>query len=474
MSGIKKIVIFGAILILLIISALVLLVTPSLVIKLSGEKYQTISVGDKYIEKGATAYIVSLFKKTEVDYKILGNVDTSKVGKYIITYTTKTTSEKKEIIRVITVIDDENPVISLNNEVKGCKKNNLIEIDATATDNYDGDLTQSLKYKVDNNKIQLYVQDSSDNKTMIEEKITYIDEEKPVITLNGAKVVYLYQGEEYIEAGASAYDSCDGNITDKVEYIGTVNIEVPGEYKITYKVKDSSDNITELERNIIVLSPESSKNDVFKVINGATIYLTFDDGPGKYTEEILNVLKKYDVKATFFVTNQFPKYQNLIKKEYEEGHTIGIHTYSHKWSIYESVESYLEDFKQIDDIIYNEIGIHTNIFRFPGGSSNTVSRNYKEGIMTELAKVMSEKGYIYFDWTIDSGDTNKKKNSKQDIIKNIKSNLKGDGEYVILMHDIRKNTLAALPEIIEYAKAHGYEFAALQETSVTPHFKIRN
>ena len=204
------------------------------------------------------------------------------------------------------------------------------------------------------------------------------------------------------------------------------------------------------------------------------IYLTFDDGPGKYTEQILEVLSKYDVKATFFVTNQFPNYQHLISEEYKQGHTIGIHTYSHKWSIYSDVETYLDDFNKINEIIRNQTGVESKIFRFPGGSSNTISKNYNKGIMTSLSQLMTEKGYIYFDWNIDSGDTAKKRNSKEDIIKNIKKNLNGDGAYIILTHDIRKNTLEALPEIIETAKTFGYEFAAISESTRAPHFEVSN
>lgn len=134
----------------------------------------------------------------------------------------------------------------------------------------------------------------------------------------------------------------------------------------------------------------------------------------------------------------------------------------------------MEDFNKMNDIIYQETGIYADIFRFPGGSSNTVSRGYHKGIMTKLAYLMEEKGYKYYDWTFDSGDTNKKDNSTKAIINNVKANLKGDGQYIILMHDIKKNTIEALPEIIKFALANNYTFDKITDKTIVPHFKIAN
>lgn len=466
-----KIIFVGSILILLVIFSIVCVFIPKIEIKINGDKNQTIIVGEKYDELGGEAYLKSAVKKEKLEYEIIGSVNTDKVGKYIITYKAEYNNTFKEAIRVIKVIDNIKPTITLNEDAKLCKKNNLLELNITANDNYDGDISKNVKYILKENKLLLSVTDSSDNKTEVVKKVKYIDEEKPIITLNGSDIIYVNENEIYEELGATAYDSCDGNISDKIEINNEVNINIAGTYQIYYMVKDSSGYETTVKRTVIV------KNDGFieyPIINGATIYLTFDDGPSKYTDEILNVLDKYNIKATFFVTNQFPEYQNLIKKEYEKGHSIGIHTYSHKWSIYESVETYLDDFAKINNIVYEQTGIHTKLFRFPGGSSNTISRHYSKGIMSKLSKRMEKDGYVYFDWTFDSGDTNKKDSSSEAILKNIKMNLKGDGEYVILMHDIKKSTLEALPNIIEFAQARGYQFSALTEKSPTEHFKIAN
>ena len=354
---------------------------PKIEIKLKKDKNITLLVGEEYIESGATAYIKLFFKNENLDINIKGNVNTEKVGKYIITYQAKYLNQKKEIIRIVNVVDNTKPEIILEKDIIGCKKNNLIEFKAKAIDNYDGDISENLKYKVENDYFTLVAKDSSNNYSELKRKIKYIDNEIPEITLKGSKNVYLTLGEQYEEYGATAMDSCDGDLTEKINIQNFVDTSIPNNYEVIYSVKDNNGNLSTITRNVIVSSKNENENK-YKVINGATIYLTFDDGPGKYTEELLSILDKYNIKATFFVTNQFPEYQYLINMEYEKGHTVGIHTYTHKWSIYESVESYLEDFNKISNIIFEQTGQYTKIFRFPGGSSNTVSKNYSKGIMT--------------------------------------------------------------------------------------------
>ena len=348
-----------------------------------------------------------------------------------------------------------------------CKSNNQIQLDVTAHDNYDGDISNNVTYKIENDKIYLNVSDSSNNITEISSPIKYIDNEKPKITLQGSQTINLYVGETYTEYGATATDSCDGNLSKKITINGNVDINKVGEYEVTYTVLDSQKNETKIVRKVMVKEHEIPTGDKI-------LYLTFDDGPGQYTERLLEILASNNVKATFFVTNQFPKYQDLIRKEYQAGHTIGIHTYSHKWSVYDSVDSYLNDFNRMEQIVYEKTGVHPKIFRFPGGSSNTVSKKHCKGIMTELSNLMTSKGYIYYDWSFDSGDTSKNRNSTQDIINTVKSYINKPGKYIVLMHDLKKNTVEAIPTIIAYAKEHGYEFRALSEDVKPIHFKIAN
>ena len=468
MGSKNKIILVGAILIVLLLSAIILLIFPKVEIHINGNKNMQISIGEEYHEEGAYAFLNKFGQKKDLNVKIIGKVDTNKIGKNIVTYKVNYKNREYNKIRIVNVIDSEKPVIKLNKEPIICQKNNLVEIDVTAIDNLDGDISDRVKYNIKDDKISIFVLDSSNNKAEIIQDLKYNDDEKPVINLIGSKTIYLNIGEEYHEEGAVAYDSCEGNITNKIEISSNLNNNIAGNYEVTYSVADNSKNEVKIIRNVIVSNIDNSHK-----VTDATIYLTFDDGPGQYTEEILGILNSYNIKATFFVTNQFPKYQNMIAKEFNNDHTVAIHTYSHKWSIYDSVDTYLDDFNKIQNIIISETGSPAKYFRFPGGSSNTVSRSHSKGIMTKLSNLMQENGYKYFDWSIDSGDTHKK-NTKEYIINMVKSHLKGNGTYMILMHDIKKNTLLALPSIIEYGLQNGYTFEAIDDSTPEFHFKIAN
>lgn len=202
------------------------------------------------------------------------------------------------------------------------------------------------------------------------------------------------------------------------------------------------------------------------------IYLTFDDGPGAYTRTLLDYLSEYDVKATFFVTNQNPNYIHLLKDIVDEGHAIGVHTLTHQWSIYSSEESYLKDFNAMHDIIKDKTGVDTKLFRFPGGTNNTISKNYSTGIMATLCETMTDSGYLYFDWNVDCGDT--AGYGSEEIAQTTIEQIKNRKNSIILMHDIKKSTVEAIKTIIEFGLENGYEFKPLDESSPTVHFKPAN
>ena len=191
------------------------------------------------------------------------------------------------------------------------------------------------------------------------------------------------------------------------------------------------------------------------------IYLTFDDGPSPYTEELLEILDKYDIKATFFLSPEDTEYDfRMMKLIVEKGHAIGIHTCSHIfYKIYSDVESYLDDFAQAYDLIYRATGQKCNLFRFPGGSVN--SYNYNIG--NELIEEMSRRGFIYFDWNVDSMDA--KGASLEEIENNVLGQTENVSPAIILMHDGIKNTSLILEDIIKNleADARGYSFRVITE-----------
>lgn len=205
------------------------------------------------------------------------------------------------------------------------------------------------------------------------------------------------------------------------------------------------------------------------------IYLTFDDGPYKYTEKLLDICSQYGVKVTFFVTDQNPEYDDLITREYEDGHAVGIHTACHRYSeIYSSEEAYLKDFEKMDGIVFEKTGQHPKIMRFPGGSDNTVSKKYSTGIMTRLAETMTEKGYVYFDWYIDSFDTGGL-TTPEAVAESVKNQIP-DCPYdlIILLHDVNWYTVDSVEEIIRWGLENGYVFDKLSEDVTPVHAKISN
>ncbi len=206
-----------------------------------------------------------------------------------------------------------------------------------------------------------------------------------------------------------------------------------------------------------------------------TIYLTFDDGPSSYTPEILDILDKYNVKATFFVINT--NYNKYMKNIVDRGHTIALHSYTHDYKkIYASEDAYYKDLQLISDTVYKETGVRTKIIRFPGGGSNTISRNHCKGIMSKITKGVEEKGYHYFDWNVSSGDADGNNVPVQKLIDQCKKVPKYSNTIVVLMHDTKAKhtTVDALPTIIENYKAMGYKFSAITDKTPPVHHKVNN
>lgn len=409
-------------------------------------------------------------KKIKVIRK--GTININKVGTYTINYSASRGSEKKSINKKVKVIDKIAPELSVEADFNNvCPNGKISNATYSALDNYDGDISKNIESKIEGNKIIYRVEDSSGNTTKKEFNININDNEKPSLILNGDKTIYLGVGSKYKEPGYAAVDNCDGTITDKVEVSNTVDTSKEGTYTLTYSVKDNFGNIQTEKRTIKVFKRNAYTP---QGLSGKVIYLTFDDGPGAYTERLLNILQKYNVKVTFFVTGQNGKFNYLMKREHDEGHTVALHSYTHSYpKIYSSVESYMSDLTMVQNIVKEQTGIESKIIRFPGGSSNTVSRRYSNGIMSTLTKKVEELGYRYFDWNISSGDAGNTTSSSQ-IIKNVTYNLTSGNNNVVLMHDIKSYTVDAVESIIQYGLSNGYVFAPLTMESPVVHQKVNN
>lgn len=226
-----------------------------------------------------------------------------------------------------------------------------------------------------------------------------------------------------------------------------------------------------------VAKPSSTPIPPGKVpdLSAKTIYLTFDDGPSPRTPEILKILKDNGVKATFFVING-GKNNHYMKDIVDQGHTIALHTYTHNYSsVYASDDAYFSDLQKISDLVYQQTGVRSTIIRFPGGSSNTVSRKYCKGIMSRVTKEVEKRGYTYMDWNLSSGDANPNSVSANMIINNCRK-LPKSNTVVVLMHDAaaKHSTVEALPQVIAYYRAAGCTFAAMDSSTPAVHQKVQN
>lgn len=228
--------------------------------------------------------------------------------------------------------------------------------------------------------------------------------------------------------------------------------------------------------SMFILFPSAESKSVMKNNQDKVMYLTFDDGPSQNTEKILDILDQYHIKATFFVTAQNPEQLDMIQETHQRGHMIGVHTYSHNYEeIYQSSAAYFKDLEMMNDVIESQIGHRVTIMRFPGGSSNTISKKYQDGIMTQLTKEAIKKGYQYFDWNASNGDGNCYFD-KETLIETGKREVEGKNRVMMLMHDAGNNTatLEALPTLLAYYQDLGFEFKVIEEECEVFHHKVAN
>ena len=400
----------------------------------------------------------------------------------IVTYTvTDSSGNTSSVDREIIYKDVIAPVITLKDgeSINFSIGNAFTDPGFTASDEVDGDITANVTVtgSVDGNtagtyKLTYRVQDSSANVTEIVRTVKVGDFTAPTITLSGGTDAYILVGSGYSDPGYSASDNIDGDITSRVSVSGGVDTNTMGRYKITYTVSDAAGNTTSKTRSILVYKKQAVANTVNP--GSKVVYLTFDDGPGRYTARLLDILDKFGVKATFFVTNQFPSYQYLIGDAHRRGHTIALHTATHQFAnIYSSEEAYYNDLEIIHNICLAQTGVTPTIVRFPGGTNNAVSKSYCSGLMTTLAQSLSYHGYLYCDWNVDSRDAGGVSTASA-VASNVIAGIQRNNVSNVLMHDIKGYSVEAVEEIIFWGLEHGYTFLPLNESSPMPRFAPRN
>ena len=459
-------------------ASLVLSNEYTLKVSYTGDRELTLEYGQSYEQPEITASFYGSRLQTQpvdVPVTISGQVDTGRLGTYMQKYIAQYNGCEGTAYRRVHVVDTQAPVITLtvNPEKVTLPGETYEEEGFTATDNHDGDVTHLVKRDVSKSKIVYTVSDTSGNVTTVERVIVYEDPEPPVLKLKGKDAITLRVGQSYQEPGYSAEDNCDGNLTGKVTVSGSVDTSKSGIYCLTYSVSDSRGNKTTKYRTVSVLSESTVTPPSVVYPAGKTIYLTFDDGPSAHTGRLLDVLKKYNVKATFFVVNR-PSYYSLVKRAHQEGHTVAIHAKSHTYKkIYASPQAYYTDLYAMQEIIKNLTGETTTMFRFPGGSSNRVSKKYCKGIMTFLTQELVNKGFQFFDWNVDSNDAGGAKTADK-VFQNVISGVSKQNYSVVLQHDTKGYSVDAVERIIVWGLENGYTFRALEPNSPGCHHHLNN
>lgn len=240
------------------------------------------------------------------------------------------------------------------------------------------------------------------------------------------------------------------------------------------KIKKAEETAAKPDNSSVLFMDKASveanladENDTLKV------YLTFDDGPSKNTDRILDILDDYNVKATFFVCGYTDDASlNAMKRIVSDGHTIGMHSYSHNYSqIYSSLDAFKDDFSKIENLIYDTTGVEAEFYRFPGGSSNKVSNTD----MSQFIKYLNDSGIKYFDWNVASGDATTKAYTSDELVENVMKDVVKYKTSVVLLHDAndKNETVQALPDIIEELQAEGALILPItDETTLIQHVKL--
>ena len=244
-------------------------------------------------------------------------------------------------------------------------------------------------------------------------------------------------------------------INDEALYTDLDPIPENSGIDLVYAAETSIENETEASGQIEETEVVSLKKKV---------YLTFDDGPSTNTDRILDILDQYYVKATFFVVGQKDEAsKELYKRIVEEGHTLAMHSYSHVYEdIYASKEIFIADLEQLQTYLHELTGIKPTLYRFPGGSSNTISKVN----IDEFITCLKERNISYFDWNVSSGDAKTKQLPKEEIIKNVMKDIPIFNSSIVLLHDAsnKTSTVDALPQLIESLLDSDYDILPLNDT----------
>ena len=281
----------------------------------------------------------------------------------------------------------------------------------------------------------------------------------------GGEEIDAVCGRPFADPGFAAYGINGEDAADLVTVTGSVTCWRVGDYELTYTLADGEDELCSVTRTVHVVPAELPET----VPTEKVIYLTFDDGPCDFTPEVLDILAKYDIKATFFIVAGNHRYTDILPRIVEEGHTLGIHCFSHDYGwLYSKDTVFFEDFMHAQELIYEKTGTYATVSRFPG-SSTTASYLFGQmkGGFEELEERMHNMGVRFYDWSVQIEDYN---NGAEGTIANFKSLTPKAQIPIVLQHDTRAYSVYSLDKMIEWALSEGYTFAPLDTTVPEVHF----
>lgn len=288
------------------------------------------------------------------------------------------------------------------------------------------------------------------------------------IVLEGDEMMDWPCGLLFEEPGFYATGSGGEDLSDRVKIEGEVCSWKPGSYTLTYTACDDKGQSCEALRTVNVLPvslPETVQSE-------KTIYLSFDDGPCEYTEKLLDILDEYNAKATFFVIcRENNPYMHLVQEIVARGHGLGIHSGDHDYGrLYSSEKYFFEDFMKARQLIYDETGWYTNLFRFPGGSSTAYHMlgRKTEGGFDAIKQGFSDMGVRFYDWNV---QTESNSATGNDMVYNFIRQVEQEDTPVSLQHDTRLYSVNTVSRFLDWGIANGYTFAAIDISTPEIHAK---
>ena len=350
------------------IAFLVLAALSALLFGLNGEKSEVLMLGDEEmnVEYGSefvdpcveivrTGKVFKFMNETEL-VPAVEQMTTDTLGKFKIHYLVVNDGEEQRFERIVNVVDTTPPAITVTDPEGtegGSWMNGFSEPEISAYDLVDGDLSDAVQITHLDGKVIYSVADAQGNEAVLE-RTPPQGSVAPEIMLTGGSDYTFTAAMDWVEPGYSVIDSDGTDLSELVQVSGYVTPYKLGDYTLSYQLSNSRGDTLRASRTVHVVAAERKEA---VIPEQKTIYLTFDDGPGPYTDQLLDLLAKYDVKATFFVTGNYPDYYDCIGRAYDEGHTIAVHTFCHDYrQIYRGVQAYFDDFKACEDLIYEQTG----------------------------------------------------------------------------------------------------------------------